>query len=228
MPKGSRALRFISLIELVTSVGMLIWMVYLYFDYRSSPAKALMDALNSNYGMIRLLLVIYEAYKLGVAAYIIKRGDYAESASPIIVNGFILGGASGFFFYYAISDFINVRNLLNSGFRYLDYSTWRETVTLISASIDLIAVVVIIVAGFMNKPKTVIVNSWGAGSHSTDKYNIPPAAPQSNPQPGYYNPQPGYYNPQQSYDSYAPQDGYTQQDYYTQGTYDNSQDYGQQ
>ncbi len=219
MPRGSKALRFVGIVEVINSVFMLIWMLYLYIDYRTSPAKAFVDALNSNYGTIRLLIVIFQLYKLIIAAYVIKRGDYVESAIPIIFNGFLLAAASGAFLYYAVNDFMNVKNALNSVRYYItDYSMWRETTTLISASADMLLVIVMIVAGYMNKPKTVFVNSWGDPSKLPAVNNTPSYTQQEATQQDYYGGQ--YYDNAQVYDNTQ---GYGEQ-YYEQPQQDHCAD----
>ena len=232
MPRGSRILRFVGVVELINSLVMFIWMLYLYFDYRTSPLKEAMDAINSSYGTIRLLIVVFELYKLIAAAYVIKKGDYYDSAIPIIVNGVILGIASGLFLYYATSNYIDVTKVLKySMYLRLNYSTWREITVLVSASVDVLLMIAMILGGVMNRPKTVMVNSWG-DPNRLPAVNSAPRYPQqeyqqNNYQGGDYAYQPQdqyggqYYDgAQQYYDDGAYYDdgqGYYAQDQYTQG-----------
>ena len=205
MFKGSRAVRFFGLVEIANSLVMFIMLLFLYFDYASSPSKSLIETLYSNYGIIRIVMVAFELYKLIIAGYASVKADYTESAMPLFVNAIILELSSCALFYFSLKNYLDINKTMPVFVP--DYDMTKEVILLASFGADILLMIVLFIASYMNHGKTVVVNSWGEG-RGLEKYNLPPQ---------YSQPQyPQYTQPQQEY--YPQQDGYTQQ-YYDENTY---------
>ena len=203
MFKGSKAVRFVGLVELANSLVMFIVLLFLYFDYASSASKNMIETLYSNYGVIRLVMVGFELYKLIIAGYAATKADYTESAMPLFVNSMILTLSSCALFYFSLKNYLDIK--ITMPVFVPDYDLTKEIILLVSFGADILLMIMLFIASYMNRGKTVVVNSWGEG-RGLEKYNLPP---QQYPQ------QPQYTQPQQ----YYPQQDYGQQGYYDENTY---------
>lgn len=212
MLKGSTKMQIAGMAELAVSVIVMIYSVYLLYDYRTSPVKAIYESYFKNYGTIMIVVAAFQLYKLIIGGYAYKRCDYTQSAVPIMINGIILTLLSGVWLYYVISTYSKLRDLHTLLSGYKDPGQ-MDIVLIVGASLDVICSLVYIIAGKQNIQKTVIVNSWG-----DERYNTPPAFPQQ-PQQPYYGEQ-NYYQDQQ--DQY----GYQYDEQYD-GYYDDSRYYEQ-
>lgn len=220
MLKGSTKMQIAGMVELAVSVIVMIYSVYLLYDYKTSPVKAVYERYFSNYGTIMLVVAAFQLYKLIIGGYAYKRADYTQSAVPIMINGVILTVLSGVWLYYVISTYSKLRDLhtLLSGYR--DPGK-MDVVLIVGASLDVICSVLYVISGRQNIQKTVVVNSWG---NERFNYNTPPVYPQQlqpqQPQQPYY----GDYN--DYYDSYEQQDlDYYREDSSYYGYYEEVQHY---
>ena len=218
MFKGSRAVRFIGLVELANSLVMFIVLLFLYFDFKSSPSKNMIEMIYNNYGVLRLVMVGFELYKLIIAGYASARADYTESSVPLFVNSIILTLSSCALFYFSLKNYMDIKDKMPLFVP--DYDMTKEIILMASFGADILLMIALFIASYMNHGTTVVVNSWGEG-RGLEKYNIPPqySQPQQPQYPQYTQPQQEYY-PQQEYgqQEYYQQDGYTQQ-YYDENTY---------
>jgi hypothetical protein len=224
MFSGSAKMRFAGVVEMINSLIVLVYAIYLYYDYKTSPIRALIDTINSSYKTIVILILFFEAYKFGAAIFAYKKGDATEQSKSVMVNGIILMCMSAVWLYYAITTYSNTSRLHTIYTEYAGVGT-REVVFIVSAVLDVICSLLFILAG-TNQDKvtvrTVVVNSWG-DPNRLPAVNNQPAYPQQDYYQDSYGGEQYYDNTQQYYDDGQYYDG--SQQYYDDGQgYDYAQD----
>ncbi len=218
MLKGSTKMQIAAVAGMLNSLIVMIYTFYLLYDYKTSPFKSMYDMINKNFMLIMITMIAFQLYKFVVSIFAFKKADYSEKALPIMVNGILLTVMSGIWLYFAIGANSKTSDLhfLISGYK--EPGT-VEILFIVASALDIICSLLLVISGYQNRAKTVVVNSWGDTS-----FNTPPQYPQ---QPQQY-PEQNYYADQQYYQDqtgYADQNyyqdnaDYTQQEYYDDGQY---------
>ena len=141
--------------ELANSLVIFIVLLFLYFDFKSSPSKNMIEMIYNNYGVLRLVMVGFELYKLIIAGYASARADYTESSVPLFVNSIILTLSSCALFYFSLKNYMDIKDKMPLFVP--DYDMTKEIILMASFGADILLMIALFIASYMNHGTTVVV-----------------------------------------------------------------------